>query len=111
MVFNPDLSPNKGKKPARRVFLLTDGVIDMSEKHAIKKLIEDEPDTSLHTFGFDNPAVVKEIAIAGGGHHTMYEYTEDNEQLEEKVNTALSRCKEPSLLGCKISHDDGDSAA
>ena len=71
-VFNPELSPNKGKKLHRRVMLLTDGAIEIHDLLAVKQLIKCEPETSLHTFGFGNEPVAKEIAVAGSGQHTMY---------------------------------------
>ena len=62
----------------------------------------------LGTIGFGNNALVKEIATAGSGYHSTYEYNETYQELEEKVTHALSMCKEPCLIGCRISH--GDSA-
>ena len=75
-VFNPELSPNKGKKLHRRVIALTDGAVEIHELLTAKQFIKDQPEASLHTFGFGNEKVVREIAVAGSGQHTMYEHAD-----------------------------------
>ena len=72
-VFDPELSPNKGRKLHRKVMLLTDGAVEIHDLLAIKQFIKDHQDGSLHTFGFGNEPVAKEIAVAGSGQHTMYD--------------------------------------
>jgi len=40
-VFNPELSPNKGRKLHRRVMVLTDGAVEIHELLAAKQFIKE----------------------------------------------------------------------
>ena len=65
--------------------------------------MEKDPNVCFHTFGVGQLCkrkMMQELATAGGGHCSILESIDNTNELEDRVEQALSLAIEPSLRNC-----------
>ena len=76
----------------KRIFIITDGDIDLKNEREVSKLVEKDPNICIHTFGIGQLCkrkIVQDLATAGGGHCSILESIDNTNLLEDKVEEAL----------------------
>ena len=99
--------PTPSENRLKRIFIITDGDIDLRCEREVSKLVEQDPNICIHTFGIGQLCkrkIVQDLATAGGGHCSILESIDNTNLLEDKVEEALQLAIEPSLRNCSLQH-------